>query len=234
MGDANAYSRLWFDTFLGRIDETLVAREASFVTRQIPSLGTVVDLCCGPGRHAGPLAARGFSVVGIDLDTVALQQARTRAPNASFARADMRRIPLATGATDAVLCMWQSFGHFADAENVAVVREMARVLRPDGRIVFDLYNRHFHAAHTGDRLIERDGRRVHEQRVMHGNRLHVRLRYEPSGGVDDFEWRLYAPEDLQAMAASVELKVALVCSEFDEGIPASMERPRMQVVLGRR
>lgn len=232
MGDANAYSRLWFDTFLGHIDETLVTREVSFLTRRIRSLGTVVDLCCGPGRHAGPLATRGFSVVGIDLDATALQRARTRAPNARFVRADMRRIPLATGAADAVLCMWQSFGHFADAENVSGLREMARVLRPDGRIVLDLYNRHFHAAHTGERLIERDSTRVHEHRVMHGKRLRVRLRYEPSGGVDDFEWRLYTPEDLRAIAATVGLGVVLACSEFDEGIPASVDRPRMQVVLG--
>jgi SAM-dependent methyltransferase len=127
--------------------------------------------------------------------------------------------------------MWQSFGHFSHGSNVAVLGEMARVLRPGGRMVLDLYHRDFHATHTGDRLIERDGIRVHEHRAMHGDRLHVRLRYEPSGGVDEFDWRLYSPAEIEAIASSVGLRVCLVCSEFDERINASGERPRMQIVM---
>jgi SAM-dependent methyltransferase len=231
VGDAHTYSRLWFETFLGRIDETLVERETVFLARQITPSGTVLDLCCGPGRHTAPLAALGFSVTGIDVDLHALRQARTRAPNAAFVRGDMRCIPLATASADAVLCMWQSFGHFTNTSNVAVFGEMARVLRPGGRMVLDLYHRDFHAAHTGDRVIERDGTCIHEHRAMHGNRLTVRLRYEPSGGIDEFEWRLYTPPEIEAIAALAGLRVCLVCSEFDERVSASGERARMQIVL---
>lgn len=234
MPDANAYSRLWFDTFLGRIDDTVVGREVAFLARQLAPLGTVLDLCCGPGRHAAPLASRGHRVVGVDLDAAALAQARVRAPNAGLVRGDMRRIPLATGSVDAVLCMWQSFGHFDEDRNAATLGEMARVLRRGGCLVLDLYHREFHEAHLGERLIERDGARVRERRWMRGNRLHVELRYEPSGATDLFDWRLYTPLELAAAGESVGLRMVLACAEFDEAVAASAARARMQIILAKR
>ena len=44
----------------------------------------VLDLCCGYGRYAIPLAAHGMGVAGLDLSTAMLQRAsQTRAPLAS-------------------------------------------------------------------------------------------------------------------------------------------------------
>src|SRR5436305_847510 len=80
-----------------------------------------------------------------------------RAPHAAFVRGDMRHIPLATGAFDAVICMWQSFGHFDDKQNAAAVREMTRVLRPGGVLVLDIYHRVFHEGRLGHSDIEREG-----------------------------------------------------------------------------
>ncbi|HEX4468483.1 MAG TPA: class I SAM-dependent methyltransferase [Gemmatimonadaceae bacterium] len=228
----NAYSRRWFSTFLGRIDAGVVEREVAFLRRQLPPPpARLLDLCCGPGRHAAPLSEGGHRVVGLDLDSLALADAFNAAPDATFVRADMRRLPLDAGSVDAAICMWQSFGHFDAAGNLAVLSELARVLAPNGVLVMDLYHRD--AMREGERVIERNGERVHESRTMRGDRLLVQLRYESTGDADSFDWRLFTPATLQEVASGVGFEVLLVCAEFDERFEASSEHVRMQIVLSR-
>src|SRR5436190_373604 len=56
--------------------------------------GWVLDLCCGPGRHAVPLAKKGFRVTGVDRSPFLLDEAKTRAVEADvdveFVLEDMR------------------------------------------------------------------------------------------------------------------------------------------------
>jgi len=227
---AYIYSRQWFTTFLGSIDESVVARETAFIARQIGNARSVLDLCCGPGRHAAPLAERGYEVVGLDLDDTALRDARNRAPSASFIRGDMRHLPLATASMDAVLCMWQSFGHFDADTNAAALAEMARVLRPNGRLLLDIYHRDFHASRLGERTIERAGARVHEHRSMSNGRLRAALTYPDCTG-DVFDWQLYAPDEVAALGARCGLTLIAAFADFDETVPASAAHPRMQLVF---
>lgn len=227
---AHTYSRQWFTTFLGLIDESIVAREVAFIARHIDAARSVLDLCCGPGRHAAPLASRGYDVVGLDLDDSALRDACERAPSASFIRGDMRRLPFESASFDAVICMWQSFGHFDADTNTTALTEMARVLRPNGRLLLDVYNRDFHAARLGERTIERDGVRMREHRSMSNGRLRAALTYDDGSG-DIFDWQLYVPDELARLGAREGLRLVLACAEFDEIIPASAAHPRMQLVF---
>lgn len=227
---SHTYSRQWFTTFLGSIDESVVARETAFIVRQIGNAHSVLDVCCGPGRHSAPLAEGRYDVVGLDLDDAALRDARNRASTAAFIRGDMRQLPVAPASMDAVLCMWQSFGHFDADSNAAVLAEMARVLRPRGRLVLDVYHRDFHAARLGERTIERDGARVRERRSMSNDRLRAELTYQ-DGSSDVFDWQLYVPDELAALAARSGLPLTLACAEFDEQVAASDTHARMQLVL---
>ena len=233
MRGANSYSRLWFDTFLGRIDPAIVDREVAFLHRQLPSGARVLDLCCGPGRHVRPLAATRFQVIGLDIDAMALGTARQRSPNASFIRADMREVPLGDDTVDVTICMWQSFGHFDSRGNERSLQEMARVTRPGGVLILDLYQREFYARSEGEREIVRDGARIHERRRMTGNRLRVHLEYEPSGFTEEFEWELYTPAEFAILALRAGLRPLGSFADFDESIAASPDRPRMQLVLER-
>ena len=56
--------------------------------------GKVLDLCCGPGRHAVALAKRGFAVTAVDRTRFLLDHARARAAQAGlsveFVLEDMR------------------------------------------------------------------------------------------------------------------------------------------------
>ena len=116
-------------------------REVDFVLRslRLREGARILDLPCGYGRHAAVLARRGFEVVGVDLSRAMLAEARrrfTEGRRLRFRRGDMRRIAF-RGEFDAVVNLCTSFGYFTPAQNLAVLRRMARALRPGGRLLVD-------------------------------------------------------------------------------------------------
>jgi SAM-dependent methyltransferase len=233
-----SYSPLWFRTFLRDFDPAITDREVAFVQRQMPpaSHPRVLDLCCGPGRHLGPLVAAGYEVAGLDIDSVPLGDSRARAFD--VVQGDMRYLPIRGGSLDGVVCLWQSFGHFDDTTNRAVLAEVARVLRPGGIAILDVYHRLYYERRRGDRTLEHNGLRIVERRTMRGDRLHVSLRYEDASdgsdvGSDSFEWRLYTPRELSAEAHRMGLLEQLSCSEFDESSRPDSAIPRTQLVFSR-
>jgi len=97
----------------------------------------VLDVGCGYGRIAMPLAQSGFDVTGLDVSEVLLQSARERAARQGVAvpwvRASMGRMPLPDTSFDVVLCLWSAFHELLlEEEQLQAVREMRRVLRPGG------------------------------------------------------------------------------------------------------
>jgi SAM-dependent methyltransferase len=181
-------------------------------------------------------------VTGLDRDDASIVEAKgsvAEFSDAGVIRGDMRHLPIASGALDGVVCMWQSFGHFDDATNLAVLAEVARVLRPGGRVIFDLYHRLYYERMRRDRVMDHNGMRIVEQRSMHRDRLRVALRYEDAShegrliGTDEFDWRLYTPRELIAEGHRVGLLAKLTCSGFDEESMAAADVPRMQVVFGK-
>jgi len=116
----------------------------------------VLDVGCGPGRHAHELARRGIVVHGIDISATFVDLAAIGAPpGATFERLDARRLPFG-GDFDAVICLCQgAFGLMtAGGEDAMVVDGMARALRPGGRLALSAFNAYFsvryHEAATFD------------------------------------------------------------------------------------
>jgi SAM-dependent methyltransferase len=97
-----------------------------------------LDVACGPGVVLGVLAARVRQAVGVDLTAAMLAEARRRAeaspgqPAPSLVRGEAARLPFRDGAFSLAVTTF-ALHHFGDAR--AVVREMARVTAPGGRVV---------------------------------------------------------------------------------------------------
>lgn len=234
MHGVNGYSTSWFALFLRTIPPAQTEREAAFVARQLPqpAYSTVLDLCCGLGRHIRVLAAMGYRVTGLDRDPAVIAEARRLGGEmVDYVEGDMRRLGEIGRSFDAVVCLWQSFGYFDDATNAAVVGQIGALLRSHGRLVLDIYHRGFFERRQGEERYERGGVAITGRRRMAGDRLSVDLAYESGGGSDAFEWRLYAPEEITALAAAHGLHRRLICANFDEAQAASEEHPRMQLVF---
>lgn len=107
----------------------IVERLANTVRRQ-----AVVELGCGTGRNLLLLKQSGAdTLVGCDLSTGMLAQARARDPALALFQQDMTQpLPLADMTADLVLFSLV-LEHMADM--TGPLREARRLLRPEGRIV---------------------------------------------------------------------------------------------------
>jgi demethylmenaquinone methyltransferase/2-methoxy-6-polyprenyl-1,4-benzoquinol methylase len=98
---------------------------------------SAVDACCGTGDVTLELAGAGATAVGVDFTPEMLIRARekgrrARAGSAVFARGDALRLPVRSGTAD--LCT-VAFGLRNVADRSQALSEMARVVRPGGRVI---------------------------------------------------------------------------------------------------
>jgi SAM-dependent methyltransferase len=122
---ADWYDREFATSSLGRSAREIVLR----LLGEGP--GRLIDVGCGGGSHAVEFAARGWTVTGVDVSHEQLRLARARGVDVVYA--DASALPFADDVFDAAVSM---FTH-TDVDSFApVVREIARVLRPDRALVY--------------------------------------------------------------------------------------------------
>ncbi len=232
--EPNVYSSRWFDFFHVGIDESRTVQEAMFVCSwaPLPDFRKLADVCCGTGRHARALSVRGYSVIGIDRDAAAIAEARKLGGGPSYVHADIREYRPEQGAFDVVIVMSQSFGYFDSETNRDVIDRLARSVREGGRVILDLWNPEFFAAHQGQRELETPRGIVRENKHVDGERLFVHLEY-PDGDREQFEWQLFTPQQMKELAHSVGLAIVQCCTDFKTATDPSPSRPRIQFLLER-
>ena len=98
----------------------------------------VLEIACGRGGFTAELAARGAQVVGCDFSASALHAAKEKAntkgiPSVVFSQADAQQLPFPDSCFDLILSC-ETIEHVPDVS--AALREMHRVLKPNGRLLF--------------------------------------------------------------------------------------------------
>jgi SAM-dependent methyltransferase len=96
----------------------------------------VLDIGCGSGLALVLASQRGAVAAGIDISSGLLAVARERLPDADLRDADMETLPFEDAGFDSVLGI-NSFQFAGDP--LRALREAARVLAPDGRLVASLF-----------------------------------------------------------------------------------------------
>jgi SAM-dependent methyltransferase len=128
----------------------------------------VLDVGCGPGRHAHELARRGIACHGVDISErfVALARA-SELELATFERRDARCLPF-EAEFDAALCLCQGgFGMMTEArDDDAVLAGIARAVRAGGRVALTACNAYFVVRHHADATFDAERGIAHERAVV--------------------------------------------------------------------
>ena len=107
---------------------------------------TILDLCCGQGRHSIELYSRGYeNIIGIDRSRYLIRLAKSRAQKLGYAikfsEGDARKIRLPESSCDCVTLFGNSFGYFESQEDdINVLNSILRILKCSGKIIMDLVN----------------------------------------------------------------------------------------------
>lgn len=129
----------------------LAAFDVEYCRRWFEMPGKVLDLGCGTGRLARALVPAGFEYVGVDLSEEMLKVAsdtvsrKANASAAQFLRANLVELPVTLAPIDHAACLFSTLGMIRGERNrQAVLKGVLSLLRPGGRLVLHVHNRHFH------------------------------------------------------------------------------------------
>jgi ubiquinone/menaquinone biosynthesis C-methylase UbiE len=141
---ASEYDAYHAEQGLLRVDDQLLA---DWLGPPHPSPAWAIDLGCGTGRTLWTLDRLGYRVLGVDLSSAMLQQVRRKAATAKrpfhVLRANIVCLEgLRDHSASVVTCLFSTLGMVRGAENrQAVLRHIARILRPGGRFLLHVHNR---------------------------------------------------------------------------------------------
>lgn len=211
------FEKLYTKDFIelcGFADPEQTKREARFVVNalQLSATTTLLDLCCGFGRHSYKIATMSkCAVTALDLSDDYLTIARQQhgAKNIEYVKGDMREIPF-TNYFDAVTNLFTSFGFFeTDEENEHVLKEVHKALKPGGQFLLDYENKFYFVQHdvlpkhrywqqkdkNSYYLIENDYDVINEREVYHVNIMKDGKLVDRVG----YDIRLYSLPELRTM-----------------------------------
>ena len=147
--------RHWFEPMADHLGEAYLRysftkgteQEVDFLVEVLdlqPGRDRVLDVGCGPGRHAHALARRGIDVVGIDISERFVELARRNAPpQALFEVCDARRLPFVEE-FDAVISLCQGAFGLVGEDDPPVLDGMARAAKAGtGRVALTAFSSYF-------------------------------------------------------------------------------------------
>ncbi len=162
----------------------------------------VLDVGCGPGRHAHALARRGVRVVGVDIAAAFL----AAAGSGMWVRADARRLPFVPGGFDAAISLCQGgFGLLGGYDDQLVLNGLAQAVKKGGRVAVSAFSAYFAVRHL------EPGETFDAVSGVNHERAEVR---DLEGRPETFDlWTTcFTPRELRLMAAAAGLQVTALWS----------------------
>ncbi|MGH8985613.1 MAG: class I SAM-dependent methyltransferase [Acidimicrobiia bacterium] len=193
----------------------------------------VLDVGCGPGRHALALARRGIETVGVDLspDFVALARDAAAAENlpATFAVLDVRDLAF-DAEFDAAICLCQGgFGLLGGHDDAALIGRIGRAVRPGGGVAVSAFSSYFALR------FQEEGEAFDPATGVHHELAAVR---DEAGEEREFEvWTTcFTARELALLAEAAGLRVEAVHGVTPgayRAAPPALDQPEL-LLIGRR
>ena len=108
----------------------------------LPNTGSIIDLGCGPGLYAREYAARGWQVVGVDINASAIKHAIAAGVSEGRAVRYLRQSYLDridAGVFDVATCIYCDFGALTRDQQKIFLRNVRESLAPGGTLIFDVF-----------------------------------------------------------------------------------------------
>jgi SAM-dependent methyltransferase len=124
------------------------AKDVDFIHAALgePERATLLDVCCGDGRHCFEFATKGYDVRGLELSEAQLRRAAQRnggrAVPLEFIEADMRTMALER-TFDVITCLGSSLGYGDDEGDRTSLIHMREHLVRGGKLVLHVFNRDY-------------------------------------------------------------------------------------------
>jgi SAM-dependent methyltransferase len=200
---------------------------------------TVLDLCCGNGRHSRELSNLGFEVTGIDLSEVLLAGARNKMSTheIKYIQSDVRELSFVEE-FEYVLNLFTSFGYFDEIEeNIRVFQTIYNALKKNGIFLIDFLN----PGYIRQNLVPYSERKVNdltivETRKIIGKKVLKDIIIKQDGKIDrkyEEQVNLFEFEEMKKMLNQTNLQVTNVYGDLNESPYDQVNSPRM-IIIGKK
>jgi SAM-dependent methyltransferase len=162
--------------------------------------GRLLDVGCGPGRHAVRLAQAGWAVTGVDVSQVfldvAAESARSAGVGVALFKVDARQMPF-DDEFDVVVSICQGGFGLMGPDDAVVLRRIAEAARSGGRVVLTAFSAYYSVRAQTDARFDADAGVVHEATTI----------TDPEGVEHPVDlWTgVYTPRELRLLAIGVGL-----------------------------
>lgn len=200
--------------------------------------GSVLDLCCGNGRHSRALMKLGFQVTGVDLSRVLLSEAEKKNVDGKirYLQADVRQIPFYEE-FDLVLNLFTSFGYFEEwTENRKVFDSIEQALKPNGIFLIDFLN----PGYVEKNLVPYSERRVGHMEIKEKRKIEGRKVIKDIEVIEGNRRRSYQEQvnlfsltEMKQMISESGLLLMDVYGDLAKGTFDEVDSPRM-ILIGKK
>jgi len=157
------FNSLYIKTDADVVDDDEITRYEIDIFLEILNVykeASLLDLCCGQGRHSFELYKRGYrNIEGLDRSSYLISKARNKSRETGipvkFREGDARKLSYRTNSFDVVLILGNSFGYFESSDDdLQVLLSVAKVLKPGGVLLIDVADGDFLKHHFKPRSWE--------------------------------------------------------------------------------
>lgn len=228
-------------------------RDEQEAERFVRSLGSVVaigglvllDVCCGEGRYLRAFENAGATGFGLDLSEVLLERFKASRTDGVYraVRGDMRDFPFRSESFDICINMFTSLGYFdTTEEELRVIRETWRALRPKGLFVLDHVNPTWVKNKLEPRSVRRKGEVLVEEtrKMVDGGKavekaMSIRSINAPDVPIREYREKvaLFQKDELQQLLEQAGYAVVKLLGDYD-GSPFEEEKSPRIIALARK